>query len=85
MIIGFANSIDPDETAHNELSHLGLCYLTFSFSTLHINFFTMDSLFRRKADDECRLKFGSERINKKSDDDDNDEYVQTAGRSFHLA
>ena len=47
--------------AHNEPSHLGLCCLTFSFSTLHINFFPMDSWFRTKADDKC-LKFGSERV-----------------------
>ena len=28
----FANSIDPDETAHNEPSHLDLRCLTFSLS-----------------------------------------------------
>ena len=63
MIVGFANSIDPDETAHNEPSHLDLRCLTFSLSTLHINFFPSDSLFKKKADNKCRLKFGTERVN----------------------
>ena len=58
----FANSIDPDVTAHNEPSHLGLRCLTFSVSTLHINFFPMDSLFRTKTDDKCRLNFDSKRV-----------------------
>ena len=32
----FSNSIDPDETAHDEPSHLDLSCLTFSLSTLNI-------------------------------------------------
>ena len=40
----FANSRDPDETAHNEPSHLDLRCLTLSLSTLYINFFPSDSL-----------------------------------------
>ena len=43
----------------NELSHLDLCCLTFSLSTLHINDFPNDS-FLKKEDDRCRLKFGAE-------------------------
>ena len=39
----FANGIDPDETAHYEPSHLGLRCLTLRLSTLHINFFPVDS------------------------------------------
>ena len=39
IIIGFANSINPDETAHIEPSHLDLRCLTFRRSTLHTNFF----------------------------------------------
>ena len=71
----FANSVDPDETAHNEPSHLDLRCLTFSLSTLHINFFPNDSLLEKKTkkknnkttttketDDKCRLKFVTERV-----------------------
>ena len=43
-MIGFANSVDPDETAHYEPSHQVLRCLTFSLSTLHIDLFTTDSL-----------------------------------------
>ena len=63
---GFANSVDPDETAHNEPSHPDLRCLTVSLSTLHINLFPTDSLLKKKkkkkAYDMCRLKFGAERI-----------------------
>ena len=52
----FANSIDPDKTAHNEPSHLDLRCLTFSLSALHINFFPSGSLFKKKTDNKCRLK-----------------------------
>ena len=48
---------------HNEPSHLDLCCLTFRRSTLLINFFPRDNLLKLKADDKCRLKFDSERIN----------------------
>ena len=58
----FANSVDPDETAHNEPSHQDLCCLTFLISTLHINYFSIDSLLKIKADDQCHLKFGAERV-----------------------
>ena len=61
----FANSIDPDETAHNEPSHLDLRCLTFSLSTLHIHF-PSGTLFKKnnkKTDDKYRLKFGTERVN----------------------
>ena len=44
IIIGFANSIYPDETA--ESSDLDLCCLTLSLSTLHINVFPNDSLLK---------------------------------------
>ena len=69
--IGFANTIDPDETAHNEPSHLDLCCLTFSLSTLHINYFPSDTLFKKKqqkkkTDDKCCLKFGTERVKESS-------------------
>ena len=60
IMISFANSINPDETA--QPSHLDLRCLTFSLSTLDINFFQSDSLFK-KADNKCRLKFGTERVN----------------------
>ena len=43
-----ANSVDPDETAHKEPSHLDLRCLTFSLSTLHINHFPTESLFKKK-------------------------------------
>ena len=49
IIIGFANSTDPDETAHHEPSHLDLRCLTFSLSTLHINFLPNDSLLEKKS------------------------------------
>ena len=48
MIMTSANSIDLDETAHKEPSHLDLRCLTFSLSTLHINFFPSDSLLKNK-------------------------------------
>ena len=47
-------------------SHQDLRCSTFSLSTLHINFFPMDtcSLLKNKiADDKCSLKFGAERVN----------------------
>ena len=58
--MAFANSMDLEETAHNEPSYLDLCCLTFSLLTLHINFFATDSLLRKGADDKCCLKFGTE-------------------------
>ena len=58
----FANSVDPDETAHNEPSHQDLRFLTFSLSTSHINFFSIDSLLKIIAVDKCSLKFGTERV-----------------------
>ena len=36
-IVQFANSIDPDEVAHNEPSHLGLHYLLYSLRALNMN------------------------------------------------
>ena len=51
--------------AHNELSHLDLHCLTFSLSTTLINFFPSGSLLKKKkkkADDKCAPKFGTERI-----------------------
>ena len=48
MIIGFANSVDPDETSHNEPSYQDLHCLTFSLSTLHVNLYTTDSLLKKK-------------------------------------
>ena len=47
MTIAFANSVDPDETAHNEPSHQDLRCLTFSLSTLRINLFPIDSLLKK--------------------------------------
>ena len=47
--MGFANSIDPGETAHDEPSHQDLRCLTFSLSTLRINFFSSDSLLKKKS------------------------------------
>ena len=38
--MAFANSVDPDETAHNEPSHQDVRCLTFRLSNLHINFFS---------------------------------------------
>ena len=59
--ISFTNSTDPDETAHNELSQLDLCCLTFSLSISHLNFFPSNNLLRKKkkkkknkADNKCR-------------------------------
>ena len=46
IIIAFANSIDPDETAHSEPSHLDPRFLTFSLSTLHTNVFPNDGLLK---------------------------------------
>ena len=48
IIMCFANSIDPDETAHNEPSHLDLRCLRSSLSTSHINFFPSNSLLKKK-------------------------------------
>ena len=62
MIIGFANNVDPDETAHKEPAQQDLRYLTLSLSALHINLFPIDSFLKTKADDKCRLKFGTERV-----------------------
>ena len=46
-----------------ELSHQGLCCLTFSLSALHI-IFPIDILLKKsKADDKCSLKCGAERVN----------------------
>ena len=44
----FANSVDPDETAHTEPSHQDLLCLIFSFSTLHIKVFTINSFVKKK-------------------------------------
>ena len=66
IIIGFANSVDPDELAHNEPSHQDLHCLTFSLSTLQRNFFPIDSLFKKKKkkkiEDKCSLKFGTKTV-----------------------
>ena len=56
----FANSINPDKTAHNEPYHLDLRCWKYCLSILHINFFPSNSLL--KTDDKYRLKFGSERV-----------------------
>ena len=55
----FANSVDPDETAHPEQD---LRCLTFSLSALHINLFPIDSLLKTKRG-KSRLKFGAETVN----------------------
>ena len=44
----FANSTDPDETAHDELSHLDLRCLTFCLSNLHMNILSSNSLLTKK-------------------------------------
>ena len=44
----FVNSVDPDETAHNEPSHQDLRCLIFSISTLRVNVFAIDSLLKTK-------------------------------------
>ena len=59
----FANSVDPEETVHNEPSHQDLRCLTFSLSAYQINFFPINSLLKNKANDKCSLKFGVERVN----------------------
>ena len=46
IIIGFCKH--TVQTAHNESSHQGLPCLTVSLSTLHINFFLIDSLLKKK-------------------------------------
>ena len=61
IIIGFANSVDPYETAHKRLDLRCLSF-SFIFSSLHIIFFPINSLLKNKADDKCSLKFGAERI-----------------------
>ena len=44
----------------NEPSHLDLCCLTHSLSSLHINVFPNDSLLKeKKQTTKCRLKFGA--------------------------
>ena len=48
IIIGFCKQ---HRSKQDGSSHLDLRCLTFSFSTLHINFFPIDSLFKTKADD----------------------------------
>ena len=62
MIDWFDFSIQYKESCrknkHNEPSHQDLCCLTFSLSTLHINFFPKDSLLKNKR----KEKFGTERI-----------------------
>ena len=45
--LAFANGVDPDEMAHNELSHQDLRCLTGSLSALHINFFPIDRMLKR--------------------------------------
>ena len=43
---------------------IGFCKqrLSYSFSTLNINFFLINSSLINKADDKCSLKFGAERV-----------------------
>ena len=48
--------------AHNELSHHDLRCSTFSLTTLHIDFFPIDSVLKNKADKKCSLNFGGERV-----------------------
>ena len=48
--------------AHNEPSHRDLRCLTFSLSTLHINLIPINTFVKNKADDKCRLTFGTERV-----------------------
>ena len=61
LIIGFCKH--TVQTDHNESSHQGLPCLTVSLSTLHINFFLIDSLLKKKkkknADNKCSVKFGA--------------------------
>ena len=45
--IFFANSVDPDETAHNEPSHQDIRCLTFRLSALPKNFLPIDSLLKK--------------------------------------
>ena len=60
IILGFANSADPDETIHNQ----DLRCLTFSLSTLHINFFAIDSLKKKKKKKKkYSLKFCAKKVN----------------------
>ena len=47
------------------MAHLDLRCLTFSLSTLHINFFPSNKLLK-KADYKCRLKFGTKRAKDKT-------------------
>ena len=58
----FANSIEPDETAHNEPSHLVLRCLTFSLSTIHINLFKVCLKNKKKS----RRQMSSEIWHRKS-------------------
>ena len=51
------HSVDPEETAHHEQSYYDLRCLTFSLSTLHINFFPPDSLLTTNVG----LKFSAKR------------------------
>ena len=45
------------------MSHLIWIYaFDIQFSTLHLNLFPSDSLLKNKADNKCRLKFGTERV-----------------------
>ena len=62
IIIGFCKQHRSWWDGSYELSHLDLRCLTYSLSTLPINFFSSNS---RKADNKCRLKFGTERVLKK--------------------
>ena len=61
IIMAFANSINPDETAH-EPSHLGLRCLTFTLSTLHINFFLSDNLLKKKKKKKSRRNLASKEL-----------------------
>ena len=72
IILGFWKQHRSRREAHNEPSHLDLRCLTFSLSTLHIDFFPSDSSFKtkkkkqkknKKTDDIGHLKFGTKRVN----------------------
>ena len=60
IIIGFCKQQRSRWDGSYEPSHLDLRCLTFSLSTLHINF-SSDKLLKKKSR-RCRLKFGTERV-----------------------
>ena len=69
--MAFSNSVDQDETAHNEPSHQDLRCLTFSLSTLYIKVFLIGSLIKKKKkkkkkkDFKSRLKFAPKVLKKR--------------------